>query len=158
MTLQEIIEIVGRVTYKPGWTILMGLDGERPYIQVEVSEVSDASIDSYLRDGTRTPWKSGKRYLSLHMCKQEVVGVIFDLIKAAEMHEVHEWFRYRGASIYNPHLDPDVLVGVARKKSSFVTRENAMTMVEGLTTPQADLKAWFNGGVNADHAMARNTT
>lgn len=122
---------VGSIEYKLGWSILTGEDGGRSYVQVSVSEVSDASLDSVARDGTRTPWKSGKRYLSPHMCRQEVIGAIFGLIKDAEMHEVHEWFRYRGASIYNPHLDPDVLVSVARKSSSFIFRQNAMTMEEG---------------------------
>lgn len=141
MTLQEIAEIIGRVTYKPGWTVLMGMDGERPFLQIDVSKETEASMDSHLRDGTRTPWKSGKRYLSLHMCKQEVVGQIFDLIKSAEMHEVHEWFRYRGASIYNPHLDPDVLVEIAKRKASLVTRDNAMTMVEGGLSDSAWVEA-----------------
>ncbi|UIY29167.1 hypothetical protein LZK73_21785 [Neorhizobium galegae] len=130
MQLMEMAAIVGSITYKPGWSFLFGVDTERPYIQVEVDERSDASLDSVARDGTRTPWKSGKRYLSLHMCRQEVVGACFDLIKSAELHETHEWFRYRGASIYNPHLDPDVLVEVAKRKSSFVTRSNAMSMEE----------------------------
>lgn len=130
MTLQEIVEIIGRITYKPGWQLLLGMDGERPFLQVEVSVEAEASMDSHKRDGTREPWKSGKRYLSLHMCRQEVVGAALALIKDAEMHEVHEWFRYRGASIFNPHLDPEVLVEVARKKTSFVTRANAMSMAE----------------------------
>ena len=129
LTLAEIESIVGSITYKPGWTILFQ-GGERPFVQLSVSEESEAAIDSAKRDGTRTPWKSGKRHLSRHMCRQEIVGVVFDRIKAAEMHEVHEWFRYRGASIYNPHLDPDVLVDVARKASSFITRDNAMSMTE----------------------------
>lgn len=37
---------------------------------------------------------------------------------------------YRGASIYNPHLDPDVLAHVATRGSSFIQRENSMTMEE----------------------------
>jgi len=130
MTIHDILMIISRVTYKPGWSVLMGIDGERPFIQLEVSTESDATLDSAKRDGSRTPWKSAKRYLSLHMCSQEVVGAIFGLIKDAELHEVHEWFRYRGAAIFNPHLDPEVLVEVARKKSSFVTRDNAMSMEE----------------------------
>lgn len=129
MSPSEMEAIVASCTYKPGWTIALGNDS-RPYIQLSVSEESDASLDSARRDGTRTPWKSGKRYLSPHMCRQEIVGAVFDLIKGAEMHETHEWFRYREASIYNPHLDPDVLAEVARRASSFVTRENAMTMSE----------------------------
>lgn len=88
-------------------------------------------MDSHLRDGTRSPWRSGKRYLSVHMCRQEVVGAVFGLIKDAEVHEIHEWFRYRGASIFNPHLDPDALAVLAKRKDAFVVRENAMSMTEG---------------------------
>lgn len=130
MTNEDILGIISRITYKPGWHVLMGFDGARPFIQVEVDETAEASMDSYKRDGSRVPWKSGKRYLSPHMCRQEVVGAVFGAIKDAELHEVHEWFRYRGASIFNPHLDPDVLATVARKASSFVVRENAMSMKE----------------------------
>ncbi|MEB2845954.1 hypothetical protein [Endobacterium cereale] len=130
IALEEVREIVAAISYKPGWTAAVVAASDTWFVQLSVSEESDASLDSVARDGTRTPWKSGKRQLSKHMCRQEIVGVVFDLIKAAEMHEVHEWFRYRGASIYNPHLDPDVLVSIARKASSFVTRENAMSMEE----------------------------
>ncbi len=130
LTNEEILSIISRITYKPGWSVLMGFDGDRPFIQVEVDETAEASLDSAKRDGSRTPWKSAKRYLSRHMCRQEVVGAVFGLLKDAELHEIHEWFRYRGASIFNPHLDPDVLATVARKASSFVVRENAMSMKE----------------------------
>lgn len=130
MTYDEMKELVNQCSYKPGWTILHSYDG-RPFIQLSVSVESYATLDSHKRDGTRAPWKSGKRYLSLHMCRQEVVGAVFALIKDAEMHEIHEWFRYRDASIYNPHLDPDVLSIIARRESSFNVRKNAMTMEEG---------------------------
>lgn len=129
MQYHEMTELVQNCSYKPGWIIQLKNDG-RPYLQLEVNELAEASIDSHKRDGTRVPWKSGKRYLSLHMCRQEVVGAVFALIKDAEMHEIHEWFRYRDVSIYNPHLDPDVLSIIARRKSSYNVRENAMTMDE----------------------------
>lgn len=130
MSPQEIANIIGSITYKPGWRFLIGQDGERQFIQAAVSEESDLTLDPTRRTATRTPWKSGKRYLSPHMCRQEIVGTVLGLIKDAETHEIHEWFRYRGAAIYNPHLDPDVLVEVARRKSSFNVRENAMSMIE----------------------------
>lgn len=134
-TLHETVEeVVAQISYKPGWSVLVGNDRPelhgRVYIQLAVNAFAEASMDSAKRDGTRTPWKSAKRYLSPHMCRQELVGAIFGLIKDAEMHEVHEWFRYKNASIFNPHLDPDVLAEVARKKSSYNVRENAMTMEE----------------------------
>lgn len=130
MTPQDFADIVSNITYKPGWSFALQQDGDRWYIQASVSEESDLTLDPTRKNPNRTPWKSGKRYLSPFMCKQEVVGVVFGLIKDAEMHEIHEWFRYRNASIYNPHLDPDVLVEVARKKASFNVRTNAMSMVE----------------------------
>ncbi|MCG7507086.1 hypothetical protein [Mesorhizobium retamae] len=130
MTHEEMAEILEAITYKPGWHILVGFQHDQPYVQLHVTEESDATLDSCSRDGKRTPWRGSKRFLSTHMCRQEIVGAVFGLIQDAESHEMREWFRYRGASIYNPHLDPDALVPVARRKSSFVLRENAMTMEE----------------------------
>lgn len=133
MGRSEMEALVASCTYKPGWSILFRTDVDgRHFVQIRVGVESDASLDSAARDGRRSPWSSGKRYLSPHMCRQEVVGAVFGLIKDAELHEVHEWFRYRNASIFNPHLDPDALAALARKASSFVVRENAMTMQEGL--------------------------
>lgn len=131
MTPQDFKTIIAAITYKPGWTFLLGQDGDRWFVQASVSEESDLTLDPTRRTTERTPWKSGKRHLSLHMCRQEVVGVVLGLIKDAESHEIHEWFRYRNAAIYNPHLDPDVLVEVARRKSSFSIRTNAMSMSDG---------------------------
>lgn len=131
LSTSEMRSLVYSCTYKPGWIIkLKGQDTERPYIQIEVTAATEASLCSTARDGTREPWRSGKRYLSRHMCRQEVVGAVFALIKDAEMHEVHEWFRYRGFCIYNPHLDPDALVEVAKHARNFNTRQNAMSMEE----------------------------
>lgn len=127
MTREEMADLVSAISYKPGWTFILADDG-RPFLQ------SDLTMAPTGKTTERTPWKSGKRYLSTHMCRQEVVGSVFALIKDAEMHEIHEWFRFRGASIYNPHLDPDALVDLARKRSSFVWRENAMSMSEGATS------------------------
>jgi hypothetical protein len=121
-----MLTIVQAITYKPGWYVELHVtrDARPPYIQISVANAICAST------GVPAPWKSGKRYLSQHMCRQEIVGAVFALIKDAEMHEVHEWFRYRDASIFNPHLDPDVLAEVARKASSFNVRQNAMSMEE----------------------------
>lgn len=128
MTNQEVQIILEQITYKPGWSILFNTKEFRPFIQLAVNELSDATLDSVKRDGTRTPWKSGKRYLSEFMTVQEIVGVVFSLIKDAEEHEMREWFRYKNASIFNPHLHPDVLVSAAKKKESFCVRDNSMTV------------------------------
>lgn len=135
MTLEEMHNIVSQITYRPGWTIILGRDKaspswgkHRPFIQIEVSTESEASLSPFT--GEREAWKSGKHYLSHHMCRQEIVGAVFGAIKAAEEHEMKEWFRYKGASIYNPHLDPDALADLARYWKNFNVRENAMSMEE----------------------------
>lgn len=64
------------------------------------------------------------------MCQQEIVGCVFSLIKAAEEHEMLEWFRYQGASIFNPHLNPDALAEVAKRKENFVTRPDNQSMTQ----------------------------
>lgn len=140
LTFNEVVDIINNCSYKDNWKIVVRRDhspslsigpsnsevdriyNDRLYLQLEVTN----SIDTT----TKLPcnWRGGKRYLSLHMCNQEVVGIVFGMIKDAEMHELHEWFRYKGSSIYNPHLDPDALAILASKKSSFITRVNAMTM------------------------------
>ena len=120
------------IRYKPGWSILVREDsGDRPYIQIAVDERAEASTTACGPDyGKRQPWRSGKHYLSPHMCKQEIVGAVFGAIQAAEMHELREWFRYKNATIYNPHLDPDALVPFAKRLENFNFRNNAMSMKE----------------------------
>ena len=124
MNNDEMRTLIESITYKPNWNIIFMANAERSYIQLEVTN----SIDSVSRETCE--WKSGKRFTSEHMCRQEIIGLVYGLIENAEIHEMREWFRYRGASIYNPHLDPDVLVEVARKASSFNCRDNAMDMSE----------------------------
>jgi hypothetical protein len=131
MTNEEIVAIISQITYKPGWSILFGIDGDDPatsraYAQIGVDETTEAALDAQMRDGTKVPWKSGKRYFSKFMCRQEIVGTVYGIIRDAEIHEFREWFRYKGAAIDNPHLDPDKLAEFARKKENFNVRENAM--------------------------------
>lgn len=127
----EFQEYVDAITYKPGWYMRTGVelggpDGSRMWVQIGVTEEAEISWDPIA--GKKVPWRGGKHYLSKHMCRQEIVGTIHHAFQRAEMHEMNEWFRYKGRSIYNPHLDPDALVEVAARAKNFNTRVNAMTM------------------------------
>lgn len=123
ITPKQVQDTIAACTYKPEWRIFAKGDlyTGKMFIQIEVQGVCSVSKKP-------TAWKTGKRYLSPYMCSQEIVGVIFSLVKAAEEHEMLEWFRYKGASIFNPHLNPDVLAEVASKNSSFVTRPDNQSM------------------------------
>lgn len=125
LNVHEKMDIIEAITYRPGWTIHAWSEPDGTIgVQVSVDVTTDASIDALTHE--RAPWKSGKRYISPHACGQEVVGAVFGLISDAESHEMREWFRFRGASIYNPHIDPEKLVPLARRADSFVIRANAM--------------------------------
>lgn len=122
ITIDEMEKIVNTISYKPGWFINFHYDG-RPYIQISATTLDSITL-------TPSSWKSGKTYLSQHMCKQEIVSAVYGAIEKAELHEVREFFRYKNVSIFNPHLDPDALVEIAKYKKNFCIRDNAMTMVE----------------------------
>jgi hypothetical protein len=128
MKLQAIKDIVALISYKPGWHFIVGQTRKgEPYIQIAVTEEAEAARCAFT--GDIASWKGGKRTLSFHMCKQEIVGACLDAIKTAEMHEMHEYFRYRGRAIFNPHLDPDALYDIATL-AHMNMRANAMTMEE----------------------------
>ena len=99
-----VFNTIRNIKYKPGWEIILGDDGDRLFLQVEATtldaEPCSAPIGGVYHE--EVTWKGGKRYLSPHMCRQEIVGICFDLLKAAEDHELREWFRYRGTRIYCP--------------------------------------------------------
>lgn len=134
MTHEEIKAIIDLITYKPGWSIILAHDqldrvrsrkpDSRLYIQIAAATPDSTNPSNVV------PWKSAKHYLSPFMCRQEIVGTVYHAIERAELHEMNEFFRYKGASIYNPHLDPDALAELARHRSSFNMRTNSMSMKE----------------------------
>jgi hypothetical protein len=125
---KEHIATIEAITYKPGWYFRHGIEEGRMWIQVGVSEAADIAICAVTKE--IVPWRGAKMYLSPHMCRQEVVSMVHHAIHRAEEHETNEWFRYKGRSIYNPHLDPDALAKLASKLKNFNVRKNAMTMDE----------------------------
>lgn len=57
----------------------------------------------------------GKVYLSPHMVNGEIVRKIFQALLAYEEHECREFFRYKGAQVFGPHIDVEALVDAASK-------------------------------------------
>jgi len=118
-TLQEIRDIVGlcRFDYPhKHWLIEVRMDGTRPYLQVHVPDGRDADT------GLPMEWTGRKWMLSQHMCKNEIVTTAFKAVMTAMEHEVRENFRYRGASIFNPHMDPDKLVDFVSDDANMQSR------------------------------------
>ena len=60
--------------------------------------------------GVVTDQRSRKWYISPWACKSEVVRTVYKAIISAELHEIDENFRYKGAAIFDPHRDVEALV------------------------------------------------
>jgi len=120
--LKKVNEVSDLCSYKEDWSVSVSVDHSRNSVYLQVNNA--AGVCSVT--GKPSPWRGRKHYVSQWMCKQEIVGLIFSAIKQAELHEVHEWFRYKGRSIYNPHISPDALAELASKKENFNAREDSM--------------------------------
>ncbi len=54
-----------------------------------------------------------KFYISPHMTDSEIVQTVFLVMRLFEEHEFREAFKYKGSSIFNPHLSSDKLAEFA---------------------------------------------
>lgn len=107
----HVAALVRQITYREGYWLLVERDKShhdgRTYLQVE-HERPDSTTGAVARG------RGGKAYLSRHMTDSEIVKVAFGLFKSYEEHEAREFFRYRGAAVFGPHIDVSYLVDIAR--------------------------------------------
>lgn len=96
LTYTEQREILNEVSYKD-WTFKLTFD----YLQVSFTGC----------DGTQ--WSGRKWKLSDHMTKSELVQTALKAVLTAEEHESREQFRYKGRTLFGPHLDVDALLEIA---------------------------------------------
>lgn len=113
-TLHSVTEIVSKISFKD-WKFLVKDDG-RIFIQILFEDIDRIS-------GEVTLQRCRKWYLSPHMVNSEIVRTAFKAVMAAMEHEVEEEFKYKGARIFNPHMDLDNLVDFAKKKENISVRE-----------------------------------
>lgn len=108
MEKAEFEAILSEITFKD-WTFFLGeQESGELYLQVifnEIDSVTGKLERQYCRQFA----------LSNKMVKQEVVRTAWKAIEAAVLHEASENFKYRGRTIYGPHIDPDALWEVARR-------------------------------------------
>lgn len=100
------------VSYKEGYGILLARDQKsddgRFYYQVECDRP-----DSFT--GEVSTGRGGKAYLSPHMTVSELTRLVFGLFKAYEEHECREFFKWKGRSIYGPHISSEALWSIANQ-------------------------------------------
>ena len=63
-----------------------------------------------------------KWVLSEWMTDSEIIQTAFLAVKTAEMHEIHEQFKYDGVPVFNPHLDIPFIGTLIKKLKPFDVR------------------------------------
>lgn len=107
--LYRVTDIVADIHYRPEYWYRVELDEHgRVYVQLEHNRL-DARTAKWGR-GT-----SSRYYVSDEARTSQIVRACLGLAIGYEEHEVREFFRYRGAQVFGPHIDVDALVEVAER-------------------------------------------
>lgn len=115
LSLYSLLKIVNDVTYKD-WRFRVMEKGDGFLVQA-VFKTSCA------KTGKKEKQSCRKWYVSAHSCRAEVVRALYKAVEAGEIHEVQEWFKYKGVAVFNPHLNPeDIVTGVQQGRIGNETR------------------------------------
>lgn len=106
---KRIKELVDRVTYRDGYTFIVGLTEGMKYPYVQISHMRPDAITGKMGVG-----KGGKAYISQYATDSEIFQTLFGLAKAYEEHEVREFFHVDGERVFGPHIKTTALAAVAR--------------------------------------------
>ena len=120
MSPLEVAEILQDLSYKD-WEFVSVVEesdwnlDQRVFIQLVWTDPNEDELQ-----------KSRKWYISPHSTKSEVVQTALLAVLVAEEHETREQFRYKGAKIFGPHFDVDVMVEISKKKANLDLRTPAV--------------------------------
>lgn len=100
MTQAMLDEWMGRITYKPGWSIRARLIGGE--VEITAGFLGEDSA----RELTIPRWYHHKRVvLALGLEFEGFANVALRTVRELEMHETREWFRVDGGPWAVPHQD-----------------------------------------------------
>jgi len=111
LTQLEVAEVLSEISYKD-WNHDLIIEPENAppseqfmFLRFWWNDPNDHSVQTSRR------W-----YISPHSTKSEVVQTALLAVLVAEEHETREQFRYKGAKIFGPHFDVDVMTDISKKK------------------------------------------
>jgi hypothetical protein len=103
MKYEEMVEFFAKnISYKKGWEFHIKEKNGVPYLQIQF-----VAPDNFTGKPERQYCR--KWQLSEWMTKTELVRTAFLAVLQAERHETEETFKYKGADIFNSHLNVDAL-------------------------------------------------
>jgi len=103
MRVKDFEKILESISYKPGWSFVIGRKGSGMFLQIRVTGRCNVT-------NTEMIWSSRKWQLSRYMVRSEFVNTVFKAVMTAEEHETRELFTYKGKSIFDPHYNVEKLV------------------------------------------------
>lgn len=109
-TLESIKSVVENISFND-WMFRVGTSGDNtPFLQVLFKDIDRIT-------GVEEIQRCRKWQLSYHMVNSEIVRTAFKAVEQAMLHEVQETFKYKGARVYNPHVDMDMLADAMNQRS-----------------------------------------
>lgn len=110
---ERILAIIADCKYLD-WEIAVDLldpqDSTRLYLQVRCPN----GINNV--DGEKYSWRGRKWAISRFMTETELVKTALMAVKVAAEHEMLENFKYKGLTIFDPHISVDDLVQLRKDK------------------------------------------
>jgi hypothetical protein len=108
MTLDEIRKFFAENIRYKNWEFHIKQKGETIFLQIQFMAEDHTPKEVIIERQFCRKWQ-----LSTHMSRTELVRTAYKAVRAAEVHELQEKFKFRGVAIYNPHIDVDALYRVA---------------------------------------------
>lgn len=109
MKIQEIKEFIAKNIQYKDWTFFVNEKGGVIYVQIQFE-----APDNF--NGGIEVQHCRKWQLSEWMTPTEIVQTCWAAVKRAELHEAAEHFRFKGADIFNTHIDVEALAEVCTGK------------------------------------------
>lgn len=102
MRFTEILEVLSNITYQDFDLVAEPVGDGNHVVYVRHMETDHVS-------GERKVFKGRRWFVHSDMDKSDLVRTCFAAVLAWQEHEIREEFTYKGADIFNPHFDVDVL-------------------------------------------------
>lgn len=121
-TLESIKALVSECRFNDWMFRVDTYSDGTPYVQV-------LFMDKDRITGKEELQRCRKWVLSLHSTNSEIIRAVFKAVEAAMLHEVQEAFKFRGARIYNPHMDLEELADAINAKAVGLSLRDETTYV-----------------------------
>jgi hypothetical protein len=99
MTKREIEAVLLSITYKPGWRLRWWF--ERDLLNVAVCYTAPNAAPPHEKIALSRTEAFDLAFLR-HAPKENLPGLIEDVIREMEVHEMHEWLRVNGKPLRHP--------------------------------------------------------